>query len=662
MQPKNRRRRTGCLTCRARRVKCDERRPSCLRCESANVECHGYEARRRIEIPHRRRWAPASPSDSARIDEITTPAASSTSTSTSTSTSSQANSATTTINASLKTFPTIRPDGLPLIGLPTNPTPTQRPHTRARDLLAYHQYIFRTVFVLFQARDAGWFWRDWVCEIAWEVEGLLDVVVAIGGVHRATLLMGAAEVWEGVDGGEGKGAAGNDRVRGLDVRVIAVQRYVGALQVVGEWVSGEVLVAGLVGLGWFECLASNLTAVVRYVLLGRYYFNNGFLRGGPGEAQDGRNGRVKDALQTALSDLEFVVRINLPIFGALGMGGGLGLRIDGVGGSGSSSTDMLQELLDLVSDQDGEVRELIWNPIALHLRPWLTTTVGRVLRRLEDWRDFHQTALSKLNDDTQAAPQRFTRRTIDSLDIPPRPLSTVQEDEYLYLALYTFYQARLHWALALRNNTNRTQSELTAYRYLYQHMRLLAAVLVNRSSIKIMSLMCESLRVGFAPMLHLLGSLCPCRSWVRWIITALKDLGCHGLFDGPAFATSLEVWLTMQTHEDQGREWLPAPRSRVIEVLVPCHAGRGRVAWYARPRTGSGHTPCAVARWSAPTTTNEPEIEFLDTIQTFDWEWVLEQQVVKDWIDWAGDGGFDPEVVLRDHIEGGRLMQRDQAV
>ncbi|KAJ6781157.1 hypothetical protein PWT90_07868 [Aphanocladium album] len=34
--------RTGCLTCRARRVKCDEARPVCRRCITANRECRGY--------------------------------------------------------------------------------------------------------------------------------------------------------------------------------------------------------------------------------------------------------------------------------------------------------------------------------------------------------------------------------------------------------------------------------------------------------------------------------------------------------------------------------------------------------------------------------------------------------------------------------------------
>ncbi|KAM0277813.1 hypothetical protein ACHAQH_005517 [Verticillium albo-atrum] len=36
--------RTGCLTCKIRRVKCDERKPTCARCQKADVECDGYLA------------------------------------------------------------------------------------------------------------------------------------------------------------------------------------------------------------------------------------------------------------------------------------------------------------------------------------------------------------------------------------------------------------------------------------------------------------------------------------------------------------------------------------------------------------------------------------------------------------------------------------------
>ncbi|KAL2807765.1 hypothetical protein BJX63DRAFT_60948 [Aspergillus granulosus] len=34
--------RTGCITCKIRRVKCDEGKPSCSRCVSTGRKCDGY--------------------------------------------------------------------------------------------------------------------------------------------------------------------------------------------------------------------------------------------------------------------------------------------------------------------------------------------------------------------------------------------------------------------------------------------------------------------------------------------------------------------------------------------------------------------------------------------------------------------------------------------
>ncbi|GMG47848.1 unnamed protein product [Aspergillus oryzae var. brunneus] len=104
--------------------------------------------------------------------------------------------------------PQVRLDGLPLIALPNNPTSLQLPHARARDILAFHQFLFRTMPILFPPASLS-FWRDYVCQEAWGIEYVFDAVVALGCMHRATLLLSQQTE--------------SDRDHGFDTKVIAVQ-------------------------------------------------------------------------------------------------------------------------------------------------------------------------------------------------------------------------------------------------------------------------------------------------------------------------------------------------------------------------------------------------------------------------------------------------------
>jgi len=191
-----RRRKTGCLTCRIRRVKCDERKPNCERCETANVECAGYAEKRRLKS---RYSGQSSTTAEAQNGGASTPPIAS---------------------AHHCVHPSIREEGLPLVALPVNPNPFQRPHSRARDMLGYHQYLYRTLPILFPP-ETFYFWREFLCEAAWETEWVFDAIVALGSMHRAALLLSQQ--------------GGNDRDRGLDTKIVAIQIYIRAL----EGVSGD---------------------------------------------------------------------------------------------------------------------------------------------------------------------------------------------------------------------------------------------------------------------------------------------------------------------------------------------------------------------------------------------------------------------------------------
>lgn len=148
--------------------------------------------------------------------------------------------------------PRFRADGLPLVALPSNPTPRQRPHARARDVLSYHQYLFRTLPLLFPAEHLS-FWRDRLCEEAWETEYIFLTISALGGIHRAMLMMSTPSQ--------------NDMDRGLDTKIIAVQTYTEVIEQISEREaenSLDLFVGTLVLLAYFEVrciLPTSLTAL-----------------------------------------------------------------------------------------------------------------------------------------------------------------------------------------------------------------------------------------------------------------------------------------------------------------------------------------------------------------------------------------------------------------
>jgi hypothetical protein len=87
------------------------------------------------------------------------------------------------------------------------------------------------------------FWRERLCEEAWGTEYVFLAIAALGGVHRAVLMMSTL--------------SNHDKNRGLDSKVIAVQTYTEALKQISEqpqetelW--PDVFVGALVLLAYFE--------------------------------------------------------------------------------------------------------------------------------------------------------------------------------------------------------------------------------------------------------------------------------------------------------------------------------------------------------------------------------------------------------------------------
>jgi hypothetical protein len=222
MDDKKRRGRTGCLTCRARRVKCDEQIPQCRRCVAANVACAGYE-QRRVVVPvrsqdrARRRRQMASPLSPPRslhslgnqqsFNSNLEPE--------DTAGTSPSGLPLESHNATHRPKTTDIGDHTPLVAFPSGPRSSQCPSIGARHVLGYHQVLLRTVPLLFHHQHLQ-FWRDELLQEAWGCNYLYLTLVALGNSHRAALMTVADSE--------------RDRANGLDMKITAVQLYTQALK------------------------------------------------------------------------------------------------------------------------------------------------------------------------------------------------------------------------------------------------------------------------------------------------------------------------------------------------------------------------------------------------------------------------------------------------
>jgi hypothetical protein len=249
MDDKKRRGRTGCLTCRARRIKCDEEAPQCRRCVAANVACAGYE-QRRVVVPvrsqdrARRRSQMASllsPSRSLHSQETQRLFTSNLDHDDTASTPSS-DLALGSQNATHFPTTTLIGNETPLVAFPSGPRPSQCPSLGARHVLGYHQVSLRTIPLLFPPHHLQ-FWRDQLLQEAWGCDYLYLTLVALGNSHRAALMTVADSECE--------------RANGLDMKITAVQFYTQALKELAEHLDEAkqtpvLLVANLCLMAYFE--------------------------------------------------------------------------------------------------------------------------------------------------------------------------------------------------------------------------------------------------------------------------------------------------------------------------------------------------------------------------------------------------------------------------
>lgn len=422
-----------------------------------------------------------------------------------------------------------------------------------------------------------------------------------------------------------------------------------------------------------QCFDGNIPATIRHIQMAQHYFQAMCSENSRDEEQ------YKIAIESCLQDLDLIRRVTLPDPKVIKMISPLhrqrqqkGLRQSPTSSSpaffDSSPRLMLQQLLDIGS-MEAEVKQLIWCPVAVHLRAVSEKKIMVCIDNIKAWKASNAFLFDKFGvDEALSDSVNFGFAALDKLPMPPANHPALPKGYCLVLALYAFYRARLLWALSIINHGDE-DFEIDAYHSVYQLLRFVKTAMDNPpSSSEDSPLGCEALKVGLSPMLFLAGQTCPKPAWIRWILVELDRIGHEGVFNNRAFASSLEVLLNLErrVNRDTGQssvEHFSPPTSRVISILFPDLDGRGYVTYYAKARDDAKadnselYIPLCIARWSTSVNDGRPVVIAFDDSEVSSYsEWVLDQRLVKDWVQWLTISEFDLDQTLHDHIKGSRLL------
>ncbi|KAG8533072.1 uncharacterized protein KY384_001855 [Bacidia gigantensis] len=513
--------RTGCLTCRRRRVKCDEAKPVCNRCQTANLVCDGYREKRRVVSP--------GPSSAAPFPSVAL---------------TQAAYVTTSAAPRIFSY-----EGVP--GVPA--TPSVFPHTsnRADHLCAYHQFVTSTVYQLFR-KDQLYFWRDRIARMSWHIDLVYESIQAIGAIHLAHSIPHSGIMQAEVQ----------------RLKVIGLRAYNNAVHQLTIELNGhyegreEILMVTLLLLNIFECCMGNARLAFQHLwaavqLLGA------------------SSATAKDPhllpLRETIMRLDFVAQNIVPyarssFFRTFSFRPALmetpfysntNLEIEGLGTILGPDLMMNQRLsLWRLIAAHNHMDKIVWSSFyGANEQP------GR--DQLLSFRDelllWRQGATETFVGYTDTIPLPIddansvfvTTAILDSLPIPPEPLILPTPVVAITIAYYNLYRACTLAMLAANETVAsvRDALEFETFILTYDNLRLTAGLLEAPCShwntldpvSKGGATFCTKLDPSISIPLFLGGRRSFNALWLEYSIATLHSIGRAGLCDGQALANCLKI-------------------------------------------------------------------------------------------------------------------------
>ena len=168
----------------------------------------------------------------------------------------------------------------------------------------------------------------------------------------------------------------------------------------------------------------------------------------------------------------------------------------------------LQELLAM-SRKNEDVEQLIWNPVAAYDQVVSAQGIHGFQEQLVNWEIRHRGILRDL--DTVTDTDGPLGNDWRACPLPPQSYSALSRYAKLAAAHYNFYMARMQWTLCILNEFPEN-NEMSAYILFYRAMRCAVTrseEALDNADPRDAYFAPESVKIGFLPLLHIIGLCCP---------------------------------------------------------------------------------------------------------------------------------------------------------
>ncbi|TVY81661.1 Transcriptional regulatory protein moc3 [Lachnellula suecica] len=525
----DRRVRTGCGTCRKRRVKCDEAKPICARCHAGNYACEGYAAPRRVS-------GPGSTSSSSRNS-----------------------------SPESSTIPELS---------------YRHSNWRQEQLPLYHHFVTTTVVRLFRVDHVS-FWRDQVAQMSYGLDFVYEALLAIGAIHRSSLLACQKDNLQ---------EAARFKVLGLRAYSNTIRLLPDHLtrNTVAE--KSAVLVV-LMLLTYFECFLESpkgalrhLWAAIQILQKSEEHFS---------ESETSNIVPLYDAalrLDFIAQKLIPYARSSLyrcpdrammltPFWNRAPP------EFSGISHADTIAAERYS-LIRLICGHN-KLNRIVWGPwCATSERPSRDELMG-FYSEMQLWkRSSPATFASCESIDTFL---ELESMPVDLLTIPPPACHFSSTDAALNIAMFNAYLGCAISMICTTEN-NSVDREHEAFKLAYQSL-CIAAGLIERHKESLYK-PCDAISMGISVVLYHGARRCYSAPWQEWTVSALRSIGREGLSNGFTSANTLETMFQLEEkmrgnrYTQQSITGADSPlgpiRDRLIPLLLPRGEDEQLLVFYLR--------------------------------------------------------------------------------